>query len=63
MPADYYRIDLRLPAKVNEELEKFQQELYEQTGRRMSRNVIIREMVKSFLERPSRSCFSKEDET
>jgi tetrahydromethanopterin S-methyltransferase subunit G len=61
MPEDYFRIDLRLPQKLNEELEKFQSELYEQTGKKMSRNVIIREMVKSFLENPSRSCFSKRE--
>ena len=63
MPADYYRIDLRLPRKLNEELEKFQREVYEQTGKEMSKNSIVREMVKSFLENPSRSCFSKKNET
>lgn len=56
MPANYYRLDLRLPQDLNEELERFQNELYEQTGKKKSKNIIVREMVKIFLEKPTFSC-------
>jgi hypothetical protein len=58
MPENYYRIDLRLTPELSESLEKMRQELYQQTGKKLSKGHLVREMVREFLESPSRSCFS-----
>ena len=63
MPENYYRVDLRLPQDLNEKLEKFQAELLEKTGKKLTKNIIIREMVRSFLEIPSSSCFQDKKKT
>jgi hypothetical protein len=59
MPANYYRIDLRIPPELSIELEKFQREVYEQTGKKKSKAFLIREMMKEFLEKASSSCIPK----
>ena len=56
MPANYYRIDLRIPPELSIELEKLQKEVYEQTGKKKSKAFLIREMMKEFLEKSSSSC-------
>jgi len=55
MPADYYRIDLRIPPEWNRELELLQKEAQERTGKYVSKGDLIREMMKKYLE-PSSSC-------
>lgn len=63
MPANYYRVDLRVSPEMGEELEKLQRELYEEKGKKVSKGRIIREVVADFLRNSSRSCFSKMEET
>lgn len=63
MPADYYRIDLRITPSMSLELEKLQKEVFELYGRKVSKADLIREMMKEFLENPSSSCFSNRKKT
>jgi len=63
MPSEYYRIDLRISPEWSAELEKLKREVYEKSGKKVSKSELIREMMKVFLEKPSSSCNSKKEET
>lgn len=65
MPTDYYRVDLRIPPKWNQELELLQTETYQRTGKKVSKGDLIRGMMRGFMpqltysphqERSSSSC-------
>lgn len=63
MPANYYRIDLRIPVEWSKELERLKREVYEKSGRKVSKSDLIREMMKEVLDNRSSSCFSKKEDT
>lgn len=59
MPADYYRIELRVTPEVSRKLEQLQKEVFEETGKRKTKAYLVREMVAGFFKIPSSSCIPK----
>lgn len=59
MPADYYRIELRVTPEVSRKLEQLQKEVFEETGKKKTKAYLVREMVADFFKIPSSSCIPK----
>jgi metal-responsive CopG/Arc/MetJ family transcriptional regulator len=56
MPADYYRVDLRLPASWLIELDKLRAEVLEKSSKKVSRTELIRAILEEYLDKPSSYC-------
>jgi hypothetical protein len=51
MPVNYYRADVRLPLEVSTKLNLLRQEIFEKTGKKVSRSKVIEQIVSNFFKK------------
>lgn len=62
MRENYYRADIRFPLGVSAKLNRLKQEIFEKTGKRVSKSKLVEQIVSDFFERADLSSLAIKNE-